>query len=242
MPSSSFTPSSRRCFSSLFKAPSTRTAYSRSKPKRGCMRRLASSPELVNSSRPSVFRSSRPTDCHLPFCRRGKRRNTVGRFCGSSWLTTSPAGLWYAITRAGGGSTRKRTGLPFTLTWSPNWMRWPICAGSLLTEIRPSRISCSISSREPRPAWASTLCSLGASTCGASTRLVGCAATSVSSSSKRPDTTSSKRSAFTATAASTGPDATTSSAPGAALSPDSGWFMLASPARGRPLRRQVMGG
>ena len=93
MPSSRRTPSSRRCFSSLLSAPSTLTAYSRSRPKRGCISWLASSPELVNSSRPSVFRSSRPTDCHLPCCSFGSLRNTVGRFCGSSWVTTSPVGL-----------------------------------------------------------------------------------------------------------------------------------------------------
>ena len=70
---------------------------------------------------------------------------------------------------------RKRMGLPLTLIWSPNWMRWPMWAGSLLTEIRPSMMSCSISSREPRPACASTLCSLGVSACGNSTRLGGAA-------------------------------------------------------------------
>jgi hypothetical protein len=32
---------------------------------------------------------------------------------------------------------RTRIGLPLTLIWSPNWMRWPMWAGSLLTEIRP---------------------------------------------------------------------------------------------------------
>ena len=54
---------------------------------------LNDSPELVNNNKPSVFKSKRPTDCHLPWYRRGKRRNTVGRFCGSSVVTTSPAGL-----------------------------------------------------------------------------------------------------------------------------------------------------
>ena len=93
-PSSRRTPPSNLAFSSLLKAPSTRTAYSRSKPKRGCIRLFANSPELVNSSNPSVLRSSRPTDCHLPWSKRGRRRKTVGRFCGSSWVTTSPTGLW----------------------------------------------------------------------------------------------------------------------------------------------------
>ena len=46
-----------------------------------------------------------------------------------------------------------------------------MCAGSPLTVMRPSRISCSMSRREPMPACASTLCSLGASGSGASTRL-----------------------------------------------------------------------
>ncbi|MDT4859003.1 hypothetical protein FQZ97_934970 [compost metagenome] len=123
IPSSRRTPSSRRAFSSFDSAPSTRTAYSRCKPKRGCINRLASSPELVSSSRPSVLRSSRPTDCHFPCISLGRRRNTVGRFCGSSCETTSPAGLWYASTRGGGGVMRTRTGLPLTLITSPNWMR-----------------------------------------------------------------------------------------------------------------------
>ncbi len=63
--------------------------------------------------------------------------------------------------RAGGGAMRKRTGLPSTATRSPNEMRWPVCAGSSLTVIRPSAIRSSMSRREPMPAWASTLCSFG---------------------------------------------------------------------------------
>ena len=54
------------------RAPSTRTAYSRCRPNLGCISLLASSPESVNSSRPSVLRSRRPTDCHLPLYRRGR--------------------------------------------------------------------------------------------------------------------------------------------------------------------------
>ena len=40
------------------------------------------------------YRSKRPTDCHFPVCSLGNLRNTVGRLCGSSRLTISPAGLW----------------------------------------------------------------------------------------------------------------------------------------------------
>ena len=97
------------------------------------------------------------------------------------------------MTRAGGGAMRKRIGLPLTLIWSPNWMRWPMWAGSLLTEMRPSMMSCSISSREPRPAWASTLCSLGVSACGDSTRLGGGDLGAFLSASNCPETTSAKR-------------------------------------------------
>ena len=61
---------------------------------------------------------------------------------------------------------RSRTGLPLTSTRSPNEMRWPVCAGSPLTVILPSAISSSMSRREPMPACASTLCSLGASGSG----------------------------------------------------------------------------
>ena len=187
------TPSSNCWRAGASSVPSTRTAYSRSTPKRGCISLLASSPEVVNSSKPSVLMSSRPTDCHLPCCSRGKRRNTVGRCCGSSWLTTSPAGLWYAITRAGNGAMRTRTGLPSTATRSPQETRWPVCAGSPFTVTRWSMIICSRSRREPTPAWASTFCSLGASASGSSTRLAGsCGAASdasldaVSSASAAP--------------------------------------------------------
>ena len=128
--------------------------------------------------------SNRPTDCHLPCCSRGRRRNTVGRCCGSSWLTTSPAGLWYAITRAGNGAMRTRTGLPSTATLSPQETRWPVWAGSPFTVTRWSMIICSRSRREPTPAWASTFCSLGASASGSSTRLAGsCAGASAAADS-----------------------------------------------------------
>ena len=186
--------------------PSTRTAYSRSTPKRGCISLLARSPELVNSSRPSVLMSRRPTDCHLPCCRRGRRRNTVGRCCGSSIVTTSPAGLWYAITRAGGGAMRSLTTRPATRTSSPNEIRWPVCATSPLTVTLPSVISCSMSRREPMPDCASTLCSLGASGSAASTRLAGIALTpsTISASmSKSPDSTPAKVSDTSALANST---------------------------------------
>ena len=73
---------------------------------------------------------------------------------------------------------RTRTGLPSTSIRSPKEMRWPVCAGSPLTLIRPSTIRSSMSRREPMPAWASTLCSFGASGSAASTRLL--AASSVS--------------------------------------------------------------
>ena len=52
-------------------------------------------------------------------------------------------------------------GLPLTRTWSFGATRWPIWAGSPLTDTRPATINSSISRREPMPASASTLCSLG---------------------------------------------------------------------------------
>ncbi len=87
------------------------------------------------------------------------------------------------------------SGLPLTRIWSPGWMRCPRCAGSPLTDTRPSWISSSISRREPMPPCASTLCSLGASGEGASTRRTPGSAVSASSTarSKSPDTTSSMR-------------------------------------------------
>ncbi|CFD97876.1 Uncharacterised protein [Bordetella pertussis] len=55
--------------------------------------RLAMSPEVVKISSPSVLRSSRPTDSHLPVRSLGSLANTLARPPGSSWLTISPAGL-----------------------------------------------------------------------------------------------------------------------------------------------------
>ncbi|MNI77056.1 hypothetical protein D3C73_1333240 [compost metagenome] len=55
--------------------------------------RLAMSPDVVKINRPSVFKSRRPTDNHLPVRSLGRRANTLARPAGSSWLTISPAGL-----------------------------------------------------------------------------------------------------------------------------------------------------
>src|SRR6266704_3494522 len=65
-PSSSMTPraSDRSC--SRESSPRTRTAYSRSISLLGCMRRLASSPESVKSSRPPVLKSSLPIAIQWP--------------------------------------------------------------------------------------------------------------------------------------------------------------------------------
>ena len=68
---------------------------------------------------------------------------------------------------------RTLTGLPSSAMRSPKEMRWPTCAGSPFTVMRPSSIICSMSRREPMPDCASTFCSLGASGSGASTRLCG---------------------------------------------------------------------
>jgi len=74
--------------------PSTRTAYSRSLPKLGCIKALAKSPESVKISRPLVLKSRRPTDSHLPLRSRGRASNTDARPDGSSCETISPSGLW----------------------------------------------------------------------------------------------------------------------------------------------------
>ena len=63
-PSSSSTPRSRAACRSCVTSPRVRTAYSRSSSKRGCARRFARSPEVVNRSRPLVLKSSRPMVSH----------------------------------------------------------------------------------------------------------------------------------------------------------------------------------
>ena len=58
-------------------------------------RRLASSPdEVVNSSRPLVLKSRRPTLIQRPLFMRGSASKTLARFSGSSRETISPSGLW----------------------------------------------------------------------------------------------------------------------------------------------------
>ena len=74
-------------------SPRRRTAYSRSTSKRGWVRRLASSPLVVNMSSPLVFRSRRPTETQRPPCTFGRRSKTVARFSGSSRVTISLSGL-----------------------------------------------------------------------------------------------------------------------------------------------------
>ena len=54
-PSSSSTPVFSRSICSGFSWPRTRTAYSRSRPKRGCIMRFASSPLVVKTSNPPVL-------------------------------------------------------------------------------------------------------------------------------------------------------------------------------------------
>ena len=73
--------------------PRSRTRYSRSISLEGCMRRCASSPSLVNSRRPEVLTSSRPTTIQRPLPGGGSRSKTVGRPSGSLRVVTSPRGL-----------------------------------------------------------------------------------------------------------------------------------------------------
>src|SRR5574337_169566 len=60
-PSSSSMPAFRRSMISSGTSPCTRHRYSRSMPLLGCINAFASSPSVVNSSRPVVLMSSRPT-------------------------------------------------------------------------------------------------------------------------------------------------------------------------------------
>lgn len=71
-PSSSSIPDRSLVFWDSETCPRTRTAYSLLIPNLGCISRFASSPELVNSSRPLVLKSSRPTAIHLPELNRGR--------------------------------------------------------------------------------------------------------------------------------------------------------------------------
>src|SRR5260364_470809 len=104
IPSSSATPCNSCCRADSESSPITRTAYASSTLCRGWVKRYASSPELVNSSRPSVLKSSRPMKSHLPVFNVGSASNTDGRCCGSAWLTISPLGLWYSRMRGRQGA------------------------------------------------------------------------------------------------------------------------------------------
>ena len=59
----------------------------------GCISLLASSPSVVNSNRPVVLMSSRPTATQRAWVKRGKWSNTVGRPSGSLRVHISPSGL-----------------------------------------------------------------------------------------------------------------------------------------------------
>src|SRR5260364_318711 len=77
---------------------------------------IRSSPELVNSSRPSVLKSSRPMKSHLPVFNGGSASNTDGRCCGSAWLTISPLGLWYSRMRGRQGAFLRGSSFPLMRT------------------------------------------------------------------------------------------------------------------------------
>src|SRR5690625_7584245 len=76
-----------------------RTRYSRSMTDEGCISLLASSPSLVNNSKPLVLKSSRPTDTQRSPLRDGRLSKTVRRPSGSEREQISPSGLLYKITR-----------------------------------------------------------------------------------------------------------------------------------------------
>ena len=141
-------------------SPNTRTAYSRSTSCEGCIRRLASSPSLVNNNKPLVLISNRPTAIQRPFLIAGNRSNTVARPSGSLRLHSSPSGLLYINTRQAGVSLGVLRALPSTRILSAGSTLSPKVASFPLTEIRPASIHLSISRREPTPALASTFCNL----------------------------------------------------------------------------------
>ena len=157
-PSSSSTPLARRCTTSSATSPWMRQTYSRWMFEEGCIRALASSPSVVSSSRPVVLMSRRPTAIQREPFRRGRDSNTVGRPSGSSRVVTSPSGLLYSSTRAGSVRALATKTLPSSSTRSPLQTDWPVRATSPLTFTRPWAMRSSSARREPRPAWASTLC------------------------------------------------------------------------------------
>ena len=92
-PSSNCTPLRKRANIASSTWPNTRTEYSRSTSRLGCIKRLANSPSVVKSNKPEVLISKRPTAIHLAPFKRGKRSNTVGRPSGSLRVQSSPSGL-----------------------------------------------------------------------------------------------------------------------------------------------------
>ena len=94
---------------------------------------------------------------------RGSLSNTLGRPPDRRARRSRPRACDRAARAAGAGRNLRCTSLPLTRTLSSGPMRWPTCAGSPLTLTRPATIHSSISRREPRPASASALCSLGGS-------------------------------------------------------------------------------
>ncbi len=138
--------------------PWMRAIYSRFTSYEGCIKRLASSPWLVNSRSPLVLMSRRPIAIQRPLLRLGKRSKTVGRPSGSDVVHTSPSGLLYMSTR-GVSSVTILTGRPSTRIRSSDSARSPSLATEPLTETRPAEIHFSSSRRDPNPAVASTFCS-----------------------------------------------------------------------------------
>ena len=92
-PSSNCTPLRKRCNIASSTLPNTRTEYSRSTSRLGCIKRLASSPSVVKSNKPEVLISKRPTAIQREPVKRGKRSKTVARPSGSERVQSSPSGL-----------------------------------------------------------------------------------------------------------------------------------------------------
>ena len=123
------------------------------------MSRFANSPSLVNSIKPAVLISNRPTAIQRSPSIRGSRSNTVRRPSGSLRVLNSPSGLLYIITRQIlSAFSSIFTVWPSTRIESVSSTRSPNLATLPLTLTRFASMYFSISRREPTPARARTFC------------------------------------------------------------------------------------
>src|SRR5690606_21443112 len=125
----------------------------------GFINLLASSPSLVNSSKPLVLKSRRPTEIQRSPFNGGRLSYTVRRPSGSEREQISPSGLLYKITRRREVSGRVATRRPLKKILSSAPTLSPSLATRSFTFTLPASMARSISRRDPKPARASTFCS-----------------------------------------------------------------------------------